>query len=310
MHRMVWGDLQYLLAVARGGSLAAAARALGVNHTTVLRRMTAFEDALGVRVFERRPSGYVLTRAGEELVAAAGQMQDVADAVERKLAGRDLQLTGTVRVTTTDTLAVSLVPDILARFTAAHPEVALELTTTTAMVSLTKRDADLAVRPTSQPPQHLVGRRVGRIAFAVYASAAYLARNPARRDLAKHAWLAPDDGLAATTIARWIARELPGLAPVLRADTLTALAHAAVAGHGVAALPCYLGDTLALERVRGVIAEMDTQLWVLTHPDLRDAARIRALTEWLADELAAHRALLEGRGVSGPAASASRRSGA
>jgi DNA-binding transcriptional LysR family regulator len=256
----------------------------------------ALERRLGVRLFDRLPTGYTLTAAGEELAAAARAMQDTAHAVERRLLGQDLQLTGTVRLTTTDTLAVTLIPAALAGFSAVHPDVRLELTTATAIANLSKRDADVAVRPTTQPPVHLVGRRVADVGFAVYASPAYIARVPAKRELARHAWVAPDDSLATTTIARWMTRELPDVRPVLRADTLTALAHAAVAGHGLVALPCYLGDTQrGLRRVRGVIPAMGAQLWVLTHEDLRAAARIRAITDWLVNALARERDLIEGR---------------
>ncbi len=296
MHNLAWTDLQHVLAVAEHGSLANAARVLGVNHTTVLRRVGALERRLGVRLFDRLPTGYTLTAAGEELAGAARAMQDTAHAVERRLLGQDLQLTGTVRVTTTDTLAVTVMPAALAGFSAVHPDVALEMTTATAIANLSKRDADVAVRPTTQPPAHLVGRRVADVGFAIYGAPAYLARVPAKRDLARHAWVAPDDSLATTTIARWMARELPDVRPVLRADTLTALAHAAVAGHGLVALPCYLGDMVrGLRRVRGVIPAMGAQLWVLTHADLRTAARIRAITDWLVNALARDRDLIEGK---------------
>lgn len=294
MHSLLWTDLQHVLAVADHASLAAAARALGVNHTTVLRRVRAFEKSIGVKLFHRSPSGYALTAAGEEVATSARAMQETAQAIERKVAGRDLRLTGTVRVTTTDTFAVALVPRSLARFTAAHPGIELEMTTTTAMVNLTKRDADIAVRASRTPPPSLVGRRVASIAIALYASPAYLERVPARRVLEQHTWLGPDDSLSGSTIAKWMA-EL-GVKPVLRVDTLTALAYATAAGLGVAALPCYLGDTLPdLVRVRGPIAEMNTDLWVLTHEDLKNTARIRAVTDHLVLTLGEDRALIEGR---------------
>jgi DNA-binding transcriptional LysR family regulator len=295
MHTIAWTDLQHVLAVADHGSLAAAARALGVNHTTVLRRVTAFEKSLGVKLFARSRTGYVLTAAGEEIAASARAMQETVHAIERRVAGRDLRLTGTVRVTTTDTLAVTLMPAVLATFASAHPAIQLELTTTTAMVDLRKRDADVAVRATTAPPQHLVGRRVGQIAFSLYASAPYLTRVPARRALEQHVWLAPDDSLASTSIATWMKRTLD-VTPVLRADTLTALANAAAAGFGVTALPCYLGDSRPeLKRIRGVITKMSSELWVLTHEDLRRTARIRALTDHLVQAFAAQRDALEGR---------------
>lgn len=294
MHTVIWTDLQHVLAVAEHASLLKASRALGVSHTTVLRRVRAFEKSIGVKLFARSSSGYALTAAGEEVAASARAMQETAYAMERKVAGRDLQLTGTVRVTTADTLAVALVPAALEGFAVAHPGIDLELTTTTAMVNLTKRDADVAVRASRTPPPSLVGRRVATIAIALYAAPGYVARVSRRRGLEQHAWLAPDDSLAGSTIAKWIA-EL-GVRPVLRADTLTALAHVAQAGLGVTALPCYLGDSLpGLRRVRGPIAAMATDLWVLTHEDLRNTARIRALTDHLVTQLGAERALLEGR---------------
>jgi DNA-binding transcriptional LysR family regulator len=295
MHSLDWNDLRFVLAVVEEGSLARAARALGVNHTTVLRRIGVFEHQLGVRLFDRLPSGYAVTSAGEQLAEVARGMRDRVQDVERRLAGQDLRLTGSVRVTTTDTLAHAVIPPMLAQLAARHPGVELELTTTTAMVSLTKRDADIAVRPTARPPPNLVGRRVAPIAFALYASPAYLERAPAKRELARHTWIGPDDSLATTTIARWMARTVPDARIALRADTLTTLAHAAAAGVGVVALPCYLGDrSPGLRRVRAVIAEMSTELWVLTHEDLRATARVRAVADALVAALVEQRALFTG----------------
>jgi DNA-binding transcriptional LysR family regulator len=295
MHSLAWTDLQHVLAVADAGSLAAGARSLGVNHTTVLRRIAAFEKQLGVKLFARSPAGYALTAAGEEIAQSARAMQETVLGIERKVAGRDLRLTGTVRVTSADTLAASILPAALASFTRAQPAITLELTTTSAMANLTRRDADVAVRPTSNPPPNLVGRRVATVAIALYAAPAYLAHTPARRPLDKHTWLGPDDSLASTTIARWMRSELT-VTPVLRADTLTALARATIAGLGVCALPCYLAErTPGLARVRGPIAEIATELWVLTHEDLKATARIRALTDHLVSALGAERDLIEGR---------------
>lgn len=296
MHSLDWSDLQFVLAVADEGSLARAARALGVNHTTVLRRIGELEAHLGVRLFDRLPAGYAATSAGEELAEVARGLRERVLEVERRLAGQDLRLTGTVRITTTDTMAQAVMPPALAAITAQHPGLQLELTTTNAMVSLTRRDADIAVRPTARPPQNLIGRRVAQIAYALFASPGYLSRVPAKRELDKHTWVAPDDSLAASTIGRWTARTLPAASVALRADTLIALAHAARAGIGVVALPCYFGDLdPGLRRVRGVVDEMSTELWVLTHEDLRATARVRAVTEALVAALTEQRELFGGR---------------
>jgi DNA-binding transcriptional LysR family regulator len=296
MHRVDWNDLQFVLAVAEHGSLAGAARALGVNHTTVLRRVGAFEKQIGARVFERLPTGYVLTPAGEELALAARQMNETVIAVERRIVGRDRRLTGTVRVTATNTLASSLLPEPLAAFVAANPAVQVELTTSNAMVSLTKRDADLAVRATSDPPENLIGRRVATVAIALYAAPAYLDAAGKVRDLEGHTWVAPDDSLGHITIARWMASTLARARIALRADSVVSMRDVALTGVGVAALPCYLADrTPGLVRVHDPVRAMETGLWLLTHPDLRTTARVRALGDFLAEALGRERELIEGR---------------
>jgi DNA-binding transcriptional LysR family regulator len=298
MHRMggiKWEDLRFVLAVADAKSLAGAARALRVNHTTVLRRVGAFEKRMGVRLFDRLPTGYALTPGGEELIAAARNLEETIANVERKLAGQDLRLSGSVRVTTTDTLMASILPGILAEFRAAHGGIQIELTVSNLMLNLSKRDADVAIRPAKDPPDTLIGRRVAKIAFAIYGSAEYLARQRGTKPLAAHQWVGPDDSLAVTSVSRWMRSQLPASEITLRADSLLGLCHAARAGLGLAALPCYLGDsTPGLVCVHEPIAAMETALWILTHEDLRRAARIRAFTEFVANAFGRRRALLEG----------------
>jgi len=296
MHRLDWNDLRFLLAVADEGSLSRAARALNVNHSTVLRRIGRFEAQLSVRLFERLPTGYALTSAGEALAGSARQIADTVTSVERRIIGQDLRLSGSVRVATTDTLALCVLPSLLARFRGAHPQVQIELASGNTQADLTRRDADVAVRPTTSPPEHLLGRRICRIAYAVYAAPAYLADRPARAALPKHTWLAPDDSMASTVIGRHMQRHLSTVTVSLRANSLASLAHAAAAGLGVTLLPCYLGDsTPGLKRVRDPLPEVSTDLWLLTHGDLRKTARVRALVDFLAEEITAKKDLLEGR---------------
>ena len=290
-----WDDLRYILAVANAKSLAGAARALGVNHTTVLRRVTAFEQRLGLRLFERLASGYVLTAGGEELIAAARHVEDTLTALERKLAGQDLRLSGVIRVTTTDTLMGSILPEILAEFRDAHPGIGIEVAVSNAMFNLSKRDADVAIRPAKVAPETLVGRRVAKVAFAVYASRDYVARRGKIADLRNERWIAPDDSLAETSVTHWMRSQLPGSDITLRADSLVAMRQAALAGLGLAALPCYLGDTSpGLVCVHPPVEAMETALWILTHEDLRHTARIRAFTEFAAGAFVRRRPLLEG----------------
>ncbi|CEJ16122.1 HTH-type transcriptional activator AmpR [bacterium YEK0313] len=290
MHsRIDWNDLRYVLAVADNASPAAAARALGVNHTTVLRRVAAFEARLKVRLFDRLPTGYALTAAGEEILAMARELSGQVAALERKILGRDLRLDGSLRVTTTDTLMVSLLPPLLARFLRDHPGIVLEVTTTNQLANLTKRDADVAIRPAADPPETLVGRKVADVAFAVYAAPGAAAESGVRR------WVGTDAGLAGTVAARWLAAEVPEGAIALRADTMVGMAEAAAAGIGAAVLPCYLGDRWpGLERLGAVIDNPRSALWVLTHEDLRRTARVSTFTEFMMRELRALRSLLEG----------------
>ena len=293
---MDWNDFRYVLVVADAGSLSGGARALGVNHTTVLRRIAAFEADVGVRLFERLPSGYVLTPGGDALAAAARQMAETVTGVERRVLGQDLRLSGVVRVATTDTLSLAVLPRLFARFREAHPDVQVEMNTSNLAADLTRRDADLAIRATKNPPENLVGRKLAKIAYALYASAAYLERHPARKALAKHLWVAPDDSMASTTVGRFMTREVPDAAVSFRANSLATLARAAAAGLGVAGLPCYLGDSAPdLQRVRGPLPDYTVDLWVLTHADLRNTARVRAVIESVSEGLLETRSLLEGR---------------
>jgi DNA-binding transcriptional LysR family regulator len=294
---MDWDSLRYVLAVGTAGTLAGAARLLGVNHTTVLRRIAAFEGEAGVRLFERLPGGYVPTEAGEALIAAARHIEETVVGLERRLAGRDLSLSGALRVTTTDTLMASLLPDMLAAFRSTHPGICVEVAVSNQMLNLTRRDADVAIRPSDDPPQTLVGRRLAAIAFSIYASPAYLERAPApRQSWHDHSWLVPDDSLAATAVAKWIRSELAGVTVAASADSLLALRELAVAGLGLVVLPRYLGDpSTGLVRVSRTNIPAASALWVLTHEDLRRTARVRAFTEFMAQAIARRRRLLEGR---------------
>ena len=289
MHKRIdWTDLQFVLALARSGSLAAAARALGVSHTTVLRRVAALEESQGLRLFERLRTGYALTAGGEEMLAVAQSVAEVVTDLERKLAGRDLRLEGLVRVATVDTLLASLLPPILAGFHADHPAVTVELTVSATLANLTRRDADVAIRVSNDPPGELIGRRICPVGLALY-RARRGGEAPLRpEDLPAQRWIGPSDSLSATNVARWMRAHVEDAQVVLRVDSIVGMAEAATAGIGLAALPCYLGDSMPrLERAcpDPVLADKPAELWVLTHEDLRRTARVRAFTQHLADEL-------------------------
>jgi len=292
---LAWDDMRLVLAIGRAGTLAGAARALGLNHSTVFRRLGTLEGRIGVRLFERFRDGYTPTAPGEEVIALAGRIDADVTAIERRLAGQDLRPSGLVRVTTTDTMVELLMP-ILASFRSAHPEIVLELAASNAILNLSRRDAEVAIRPSVEPPDILVGRRVTTIAFAIFASVDYLKRKPARLRLEEHDWAAPDDSLAHLRAAQWIDATIPPTRIVLRTGSLVALLGAVRAGMGVAPLPCYLGDSDPhLRRLGGLRDDLAVGLWLLTHPDLRRVARIRAFMDFMAPALAAYGPLFAGK---------------
>jgi DNA-binding transcriptional LysR family regulator len=298
---MEWDDLRVVLAVTREGTLSGAARRLGVTHSTVFRRLGAVEEQVGARLFERFRDGYVPTPAGEQAAEAAARLEEEVLTLERRLSGQDLRPSGVVRIATTDTLGTILMRHLPA-MRDQHPEIQPEVVISNAMANLTRREAEIAIRPTPEPPEILVGRRVADIAHAIYGTQAYLSRHQGS-DLSVHDWIALDDGLANTVIGRWIRENLRGAHITCRVDALPALRDAAAAGLGLALLPCYLGDAAAgLRRLsQKTMAEPRSALWLLTHDDLKRTARIRATLDFLAKAFASERALFEGRtGIKSP----------
>lgn len=290
---IAWDELRLALAIGQAGTLSGGARKLGIDHSTAFRRLGALEARLGVRLFDRARDGYAATPAGEAIIAEAAQFEDKVAALERRLLGEDLRPSGIVRLTTTDSLLDVLTPQ-LARFRARHPGIVLELVVANALLSLTKRDADIALRPGVEAPESLTGRRLAGIATAIYAV----------RDrgsvtagaLAEQDWIGFDDSLTHLMSARWIARHIPSERIIARADSVLAMRTLAREGVGVAALPCYLGDAdPVLMRIHPPLDEMASALWLLTHPDLRRVARIRACLDFLAEALAPLRRTFEGR---------------
>ena len=271
-----WDDLRYALAVAEGGSLSAASRRLGVNHSTVYRRLGALESELGTRLFDRDSGQLTPTAAGEDLLQSARRVDADLQALDRRLAGRDSSLSGSLRLTAPDDIALDLLLAPLADFRAAYPGVALEVVIDNRMLSLTRREADLAVRPTSQPPETLVGRRVGALGSAIYGG-----RN-LRAAPEEGPWIAWDEDAGPPALHRWMAKHVAPETIAYRSNSLLHQLAACRAGMGLAVLPCFLGDA-ALDLTRQGPPEpgLVTDLWLLTHPDLRRTARIRALMEHL-----------------------------
>ncbi|MCW2246918.1 molybdate transport repressor ModE-like protein [Azospirillum fermentarium] len=293
--RESWDDLRYLLAVARHGSLSAAARVLGVNHSTVLRRVTALEQTMGARLFDKLPGGYVLTAAGDEMTRVAQRVEEEMAAANRLLSGRDAQLRGTVRVTTIDIVALHVLPRHLAAFHDRYPDLRVDLMTAEASLSLTRREADVAIRSTNRPPDNLVGRAVSGLAFAVYGAAGYLAKAGGGEDPAAHRWVDLDESFAHTAIGLWRQHTYPEARVVQRVNSVALAVEAVRAGAGLGLLPCGLaGRDPALRRLGPPVPGVGSALWLLTHEDLRHMGRVRAFLDFMAAAFAGERPLLEG----------------
>lgn len=283
-HDPTWDALQYLLAVGRHGTFSAAARALRVNHTTVARHVRLLEERFGVSLIVPAASGYVLTAAGDELVATAKRVEDEVDEVGRRLLGRDAQLSGSVRVTTFDVMAAALCPSFQA-FAREHPEIQLEISVSKVPRSLTRREADVAIRATAAPPDNLVGHKVYRCEYALYG---HLSHAESGQPLEALPWLGWDPVVEAILTDRWMREHVPNARIVMVIDTLDMMFRAVSQGIGVQFLPCFYGDERPeLRRLRPVEPGFGVDIWILTPKELRRTARVRALVAHLKRSFAA-----------------------
>lgn len=288
MHRDNWDDLRFVLAVAETGSVSAAARALGVNHATVLRRVSAFEERHGVLVFERTPTGYAVPRDRLRLIEAAREAEAAHLAVARLVAGARAPLAGAVRVTSTDTFCVAVLPRVLMRLRAEAPELRIDLLCSNAHADLARIEAEIAVRPAPELPEDLAGEAAAELGFAAYAPAA---------DPETKAWLGLSGPLSRSkVVVEWMKANVAPTALTGAADSFVVLREMAAAGQGRALLPCVLGDgDPRLMRLEGTLPEFTVPIWVASHADLADAPRLAAVRARLAEALRADAARLRGR---------------
>jgi DNA-binding transcriptional LysR family regulator len=286
-----WDDLRYFLAVARARSLTSAAHSLKVSQPTVSRRLAAMEQRLGVRLFERGKDGYDLSGPGAEIYEAANQVgEDITD-IERRLVGRDQNLSGQVTVTCTEVMSNLYLAPHLARFAQMNPGINLSVNCTFQNLSLSRGEADVAVRNTNRAPDTLIGRRLVKVATAIYAArdqAEQLRANPKCWN-----WIGWQDDAYTRLL---ITSHFPNAVVRHRVDDMQTMRSMARSGLGVAALPCYMADTdPGLVRVLpDPIMEGALDLWVLRHPNVRQVARLRLITEFLADTIMTDRDLFEG----------------
>ena len=293
-----WDDFRYVKAIADTRSLAGAAEALGVNHSTVFRRLGQIEQQLGSRLFERGRGGYGLTPCGEEMVELAERMGEDIVSFERRVTGQDLRPSGELRVTTSDTMLQHLLNDVLIGFRHAYPEITLDIVVSNLRLNLSKRDADVAVRATYQQPETLAGRKVARIAWAVFGPTALaLQRFDPAADGRAHDWIAFTDVVSVAKVMKWLKTHVDEERIVYKVNTMLGLAEVAAGGVGMVVLPCFIGTAIpGLTQLTPPLPELEGELWLLTHPDLRNTARVRAFLDFSAAEIGKRREVIEGNG--------------
>jgi DNA-binding transcriptional LysR family regulator len=283
---IAWDDLRYFLEVQRAGSLTRAGVTLGADQSTVGRRLSAFEAKLGARLFFRTPDGFVATPAGERLLPRALQIEEEVQAVAREISGEEARLTGTVRLTAPHALGARIVAPLLVELGERWPEIDLELITDDRFLSLSRREADMAVRvgrPVGDPS--LVARKLCALGNGVYAARRYVERyGRPGPGFQGHRIIASEGSPIEDA---WVARNAPGARVVLRSNSTAVQVEAVEAGMGIALLSSYhfWESTTVMELVSPKRLDLQQELWLVLHRDLQHNARIRACADFLVEAL-------------------------
>lgn len=280
---MNWDDLRYLLAVARSGSMSGAARALDVNHATVIRRIRSLEEQLGSKLFERTGHSYAITPAGQVAFDAAERMEAQSVGVERQVVGQATALSGTIRVTAPEPMGRTFLLPAIREFTSLYPDILIDLSLSSRSYDLGLREADVAIRVTEQPPQDLVGNRLAIMEMGVYTLAG--------------ASLYPEDVEQIVSLSHlkeggstWEESYFPHARVSLVTDSPAVASDAIKEGFGVAMLPLAMGELdPELERMTSIPTEKGSEVWLLTHVDVRTNARMRVFRDFMQEFFARFR---------------------
>jgi DNA-binding transcriptional LysR family regulator len=284
-HALAAADLALVLALVRGGNLARAGALAGVDGSTVFRTVQRAEKALGQRLFERSRAGYRATDLGLRIAQHAERIEAELEAAQTAVAADAGAAAGSVRVSLTDTVLHGLVLPALGALLAAHPLLAVELSARNEFANLTQREADIALRATLKPPPHLVGRRLGPIRVVACAARHAVRQRPV--ELAAAPWIAVDDALPEHPSVRWRRRHLPQVVPRVLTNSILGVHEAVALGLGVGILPLFLvRASPALVALTEPLAEVESQLWMLTHPESRHLRRIATVAAHLAQAIA------------------------
>lgn len=288
--QLAWSDFHIVLTVARHRSVAKACTALDMTHSTLLRKLDAIETRLKARLFDRVRGRYTLTQAGHEIEQAASAFEPLARQAETRVRGQDLQPSGDVRVAVSSIVIEQLLPGVLSQFAAAFPEVKLELVAARENVSLSRREADVAIRIADQVPEWLVGRKLADLQFKIYGLRQRGASSALREVdelVARHRWIGLERDAHERKFDRWLAARVPESSVTLRVDNFSHALRMVQAGLGVTLLPAFLEARLPeLQPLTRPIPEMQTPLWLITHAELKNTMRVKVLLRAFAPALA------------------------
>ncbi|UTW04159.1 LysR family transcriptional regulator [Amphritea atlantica] len=279
---MDWNSLKVFLSIARRGTLSGAANELVVNHSTIFRRLNAFEEEIGGQLFERINNRYELTTLGHELLELAQNIENSFDGISRHIVGKDFQPRGIVKITAPNNIAYRYLPRYISEFNILYPEIHIELLVSNQEFNMSNRQADIAVRATPSPPEHLIGKKVSTLHWSVYGSKRYEDTFGLPRDtseLISHSLIGATGAICRLPAFTWLDKHFAHQI-IARCDDLTAMSYFVESGQGLALLP---DDQLRPEitRLFGVQENNPSNLWLLTHPDLRNVERIKLVMQYL-----------------------------
>jgi DNA-binding transcriptional LysR family regulator len=291
-----WNDFRYFLAIARAGSLAGAARELGVEHTTVGRRLSALEAELGARLFLRGPDGLIATEAGRGILPLAQEIAERFDAIDRRVSGGDDRIEGTVRLSISEAISGYFVKHFTS-LRERHPGLMVQIASGNQAADLMRGEADLALRAREVTEPDLLARKVACVGWSLYAASDYVARKgtpPTPEDLRGHDVIGFDDSLSNTPGGLWLHAHAQGANVVMRGNSIVAAINAAICGMGISAVPCLLGEGQPLLRrlTPRVVGVRD--VFLVVHPDLARVARVRAVMDFVVELFTRDAALWSG----------------
>ena len=297
---MDWDDLRFVLAVSRAGSALGAARQLGVNQSTVVRRLAQVEASAGADLFDRKQTGYCVTELGRQMVETAERVETEMHALRDRIAAAGRTVSGVVRLTTSERLADIIVAQCVREFQQLYPDVRIELFAEDRRLDVARGEADIALRAGSRPEgAGIVARKLLELGWTIYCSADYAAKHDmpkAREEIRAHAIIGMEGSMAQLPGPRWMAAAAPDVAVRFSSNSLSNLIASLRAGLGIATLPCLVGDREpSLVRCMPPPRELDSDLWLIVREELKSMPAARALADFLVKHVLEHRVALTGR---------------